>query len=144
MNKKELIRTISRELDSPMSQDKIAFVPELKYLLDMCKKHTLELESIFPCYTKEEEHAFELLCRAYVEARYNDRFAVGKEVIDILVPRIELLIRTVEKVGRDRIAFYDSKSRDSRSPESETDRVSGRRQKRKTAPTACTVKIFAA
>ena len=127
MNKKELIRTISRELDPPMSQDKIAFVPELKYLLDMCKKHT-----------------FELLCRAYVEARYNDRFAVGKEVIDILVPRIELLIRTVEKVGRDRIAFYDSKSRDSRSPESETDRVSGRRQKRKTAPTACTVKIFAA
>lgn len=65
-------------------------------------------------------------------------------MIDILVPRIELLIRTVEKVGRDRIAFYDSKSRDSRSPESETDRVSGRRQKRKTAPTACTVKIFAA
>ena len=144
MNKKELIRTISRELDSPMSQDKIAFVPELKYLLDMCKKHTLELESIFPCNTKEEEHAFELLCRAYVEARYNDRFAVGKEVIDILVPRIELLIRTVEKVCSDRIAFYDSKSRDSRSPESETDRVSGRRQKRKTAPTACTVKIFAA
>lgn len=81
---------------------------ELKYLLDMCKKHTLELESIFPCSTKEEAHAFELLCRAYVEARYNDRFAVGKEAIDILVPRIELLIRTVEKVCRDRIAFYDS------------------------------------
>ena len=136
MNKKELIRTSSRELDSPMSQDKIAFVPEPKYLLDMCKKHTLELESIFPCNTKEEEH--------YVEARYNDRFANGKEVIDILVPRIELLIRTVEKVCSDRIAFYDSKSRDSRSPESKTDRVSGRRQKRKTAPTACTVKIFAA
>lgn len=81
---------------------------ELKFLLDMCKKHTLDLVDIFPCRTKQEEQAFDLLCRAYVEARYNDNFVVTKEEIDVLVPRIELLIQTVEKVCRERIAFYDS------------------------------------
>ncbi len=81
---------------------------ELKFLLDMCKKHTLELVDIFPCRTKQEEQAFDLLCRAYVEARYNDNFVVTKENIDALIPRIELLLQTVEKVCRERIAFYDN------------------------------------
>lgn len=81
---------------------------ELKFLLDMCKKHTLDLVDIFPCRTKREEHVFDLLCRAYVEARYNDNFVVTKEDIDTLIPRIELLLQTVEKVCRERIAYYDS------------------------------------
>lgn len=81
---------------------------ELKFLLDMCKTHTLELVDIFPCGTKQEEHSFDLLCRAYVEARYNDNFVVTKEDVDALIPRIELLIQTVEKVCRERIAYYES------------------------------------
>lgn len=81
---------------------------ELKFLLDMCKKHTLELVDIFPCRTKQEEHVFDLLCRAYVEARYNDNFVVTKEEIDVLIPRIELLMQAVEKVCREHFAYYDS------------------------------------
>ena len=81
---------------------------ELKFLLDMCKKYTLDLVDIFPCRTKQEESVFDLLCRAYVEARYNDNFIVTKENIDTLLPRIELLLQAVEKVCRDRIAYYDS------------------------------------
>ncbi len=81
---------------------------ELKFLLDMCKKHTLDLVDIFPCRTKREEHVFDLLCRAYVEARYNDNFVVTKEEIDALIPRIELLLQSVEKICRERIAYYES------------------------------------
>ena len=58
---------------------------ELKFLLDMCKKYTLDLVDIFPCRTKQEESVFDLLCRAYVEARYNDNFVVTKEEIDVLI-----------------------------------------------------------
>ena len=81
---------------------------ELKFLLDMCKKYTLELVDVFPCRTEPEKHVFNLLCRAYVEARYNDNFIVTRNDIDTLVPRIEQLIQNVEKVCRERIAFYDS------------------------------------
>ena len=74
----------------------------------MCKKYTLELVDVFPCRTEPEKHVFNLLCRAYVEARYNDNFIVTRNDIDTLVPRIEQLIQNVEKVCRERIAFYDS------------------------------------
>ena len=81
---------------------------ELKFLLEMCKKHTLELVDIFPCKTEADARAFDRLCRAYVEARYNDDFIVTKADTDNLIPRIEHLKEVVEKVCRDRIAYYDS------------------------------------
>ncbi len=80
---------------------------ELKFLLDMCRKHTLELAEVFPCRTKWEKHVFDQLCKAYIEARYNDNFVVTKEEIDTLLPRIELLRDIVERVCRERIAYYD-------------------------------------
>lgn len=80
---------------------------DLKFLLDMCRKHTLELTEVFPCRTKWEKHVFDLLCKAYIEARYNDNFVVTKEEIDTLLPRIELLRDIVERVCRERIAYYD-------------------------------------
>lgn len=80
---------------------------ELKFLLDMCRKHTLELAEVFPCRTKWEKHVFDQLYKAYIEARYNDNFVVTKEEIDTLLPRIELLRDIVERVCRERIAYYD-------------------------------------
>lgn len=80
---------------------------DLKFLLDMCRKHTLELAEVFPCRTKWEKHVFDQLCKAYIEARYNDNFVVTKEEIDTLLPRIELLRDIVERVCRERIAYYD-------------------------------------
>ena len=49
---------------------------------------------------------FDLLRRAYLEARYNDKFVVTKADIDALVPKIELLRNIVEKVCKERIAEY--------------------------------------
>ena len=84
---------------------------DLEFLIEKCKPYTLELAKVFPRDTPEEERLFQLLQRAYVEARYNDDFAVSKDDTDALTVRVERLRDITEKVCRDRIAFYDSASR---------------------------------
>lgn len=79
---------------------------ELTFLLSKCKKHTSELTSVFPCNTPKEKHLFDLLRKAYVEARYNDDFVVTKEEINVLRSRIEILKPIVEKVCRQRLDYY--------------------------------------
>ena len=65
---------------------------DLQFLIEKCKPYTLELAKVFPCDTDEEKRLFDLLRRAYLEARYNKKnFIVTKADIDALVPKIELL-----------------------------------------------------
>ena len=80
---------------------------DLQFLIGKCKPYTLELAKVFPCDTDEEKRLFDLLRRAYLEARYNKKnFIVTKADIDVLVPKIELLRDIVEKVCKERIAEY--------------------------------------
>lgn len=76
---------------------------DLEFLIGKCKPYTLELAKVFPCDTDEEKRLFDLLRRAYLEARYNDKFIVTKEDIDALIPKIELLRNIVEKVCKEQI-----------------------------------------
>ena len=80
---------------------------ELDFLIEKCKPYTLELAKVFPCDTDEEKRLFDLLQRAYIEARYNSKFEITKEDIDALVPKIELLRDIVEKVCKERFDYYD-------------------------------------
>lgn len=80
---------------------------DLDFLIEKCKLHTLEVARVFPRNTPEEKRLFELLQRAYVEARYNDEFVVTKEEIGALLPKIELLRQIVEKVCKERFDYYD-------------------------------------
>lgn len=82
---------------------------DLASLMNQCKKHTLEIYRAFPQDTDEECRLFKLLQDAYVQARYNKHFAVTKEDIDALLPKVELLKQLVGKVCRERIAYYDSR-----------------------------------
>ena len=70
---------------------------DLEFLIGKCKPYTLELAKVFPCDTDEEKRLFDLLRRAYLEARYNDKFVVTKADIDALISKIELLRNLVEK-----------------------------------------------
>lgn len=80
---------------------------DLQFLIEKCKPYTLELAKVFPCDTDEEKRLFDLLRRAYLEARYNKKnFIVTKADIDALVPKIELLRDIVEKVCGIRINYY--------------------------------------
>ncbi len=79
----------------------------LSELMNAAKKHTTEIFEVFPCDTPEEKRLFDLLQRAYIESRYNPDFEITKEDIDALIPKVEQLRGIVEKVCRDRIAYYD-------------------------------------
>lgn len=71
---------------------------DLQFLIEKCKPYTLELAKVFPCDTDEEKRLFDLLRRAYLEARYNKKnFIVAKEDIDALIPKI-ILLRDVTKI----------------------------------------------
>ena len=80
---------------------------DLQFLIEKCKPYTLELAKVFPCDTDEEKRLFDLLRRAYLEARYNKKnFIVTKADIDALAPKIEQLRDIVEKVCKERINYY--------------------------------------
>ena len=80
---------------------------DLAFLMNECKKHTLEIYRAFPQDTDEERRLFKLLQDAYVQARYNKHFVVTRADIDALVPRIELLRDLTDTVCKERIEFYN-------------------------------------
>ena len=80
---------------------------DLSELMNAAKKHTTDIFKAFPHDTAEEKRLFDLLQRAYIESRYNPDFEITKEDIDALIPKVEQLRGIVEKVCRDRIAYYD-------------------------------------
>lgn len=82
---------------------------DLETLLKACKPYTEEIYKVFPRDTSEEERLFKLLQRAYVESRYNPDFEITKEDIDALLPKIECLRDVVERVCKERLAYYDSR-----------------------------------
>lgn len=82
---------------------------DLKELLKKTKCHTLELIKVFPRDTEEEERLFELLRRAYLDARYNPNFVVTKEDVDALHSKVEQLKQIVEKVCQERFEYYDKR-----------------------------------
>lgn len=64
---------------------------------------------IFPKNTKEEKDNFDLLKRAYVEARYNENYKITKEQLAYLVKRVEKLKAIVEEVCLKKIDSFDKK-----------------------------------
>lgn len=84
---------------------------DLSELMNAAKKHTAEIFKAFPRDTEKEKRLFDLLQRAYIESRYNPDFEITKEDIDALLLKIEQLRDIVEKVCRERIAFYNAQSK---------------------------------
>lgn len=78
----------------------------LSKLSNSVKKYSEDLKTVFPQDTPEEKRLFTLLKAAYVDARYNPHFAVTKEDIDALVPKVELLRDITERICTDRIRGY--------------------------------------
>ncbi|MDO4584241.1 MAG: HEPN domain-containing protein [Planctomycetia bacterium] len=70
---------------------------DLAKLRSATKSFAPELLAAFPLHTPEEKRLFDLLCRAYIEARYNSQFRVTKEEVESLKKSVELL-RDIVKV----------------------------------------------
>lgn len=79
---------------------------DLEALMGYCKKHALDVVTVFPRETEEDKRLFQLLRDAYIQARYNARFVVTKEDIDALVPKVERLRDLTERVCREQLAYY--------------------------------------
>ncbi len=68
--------------------------------------HAKEFLNIFPQDTEEEKECFDLLKRAYVEARYNKNYSITKEQLEYLIVKVENLKKIVEIVCENKINSF--------------------------------------
>jgi uncharacterized protein len=61
---------------------------------------------IFACSTQEEERLFELLRKAYIDARYSQKYKVTKKELEYLAERVKKLQRVTKEVCKERIESY--------------------------------------
>ena len=65
-----------------------------------------ELMKIFPKKTKEEQRLFKLLKKAYVEARYNDKYRITKKELEYLARRVKKLHAMARRICREKIEGF--------------------------------------
>jgi uncharacterized protein len=70
-----------------------------------------QLLTVFPIATEEERRRFQLLKRAYTEARYEPRYRITKEDLDYLADRVSHLREAVKHLCEQRIAKYEEEAR---------------------------------
>ena len=61
---------------------------------------------IFPRTTQEERRLFELLQKAYIDARYNRSYKITKKELGYLAERVKKLQRVTKEVCKERIESY--------------------------------------
>ena len=71
---------------------------DLKELNSLAASQNNQFLIIFPLATKEQKDCFELLQKAYIEARYNKNYKITKEQLEYLVGRVERLREVVKGV----------------------------------------------
>lgn len=81
---------------------------KLAELGGMVKRFSEELVRVFPKNADFEKNCFDLLCRAYIEARYNKDFAVTKEELIYMLERVEILKKITERICMAQIDYYDT------------------------------------
>lgn len=80
---------------------------KLKDLGGLTKKFSRDLVKVFPQNNPFEEHCYDLLCRAYIEARYNLDYAVTKEELEYMLERTEVLRDITLQICTAQLAEYD-------------------------------------
>ena len=61
---------------------------------------------VFPRTTPEEERLFELLQKAYIDARYNPKYKITKKELEYPAGRVKKLQRLTREVCKERIQTY--------------------------------------
>ena len=74
----------------------------------MVKRFSMELTKVFPQNTDAEKECFDLLCRSYIEARYNKDFSISQEQLEYLISRVDMLRDVTERLCKEKIAEYDT------------------------------------
>lgn len=78
----------------------------IKELSGMVKQFSLDLVTVFPQNSDFEKECFDLLCRSYIEARYNKDFKITREQLEYLLSRAEILRDMTNRLCIEKIASY--------------------------------------
>ena len=92
-----------------MSMVFINYAPKLhklNELIERVKSFSPELATVFPRSNEFENKTFELLCDAYINARYNNNFIVTKEELEYMLERTEVLKEITYRICAKRIEHY--------------------------------------
>lgn len=81
---------------------------KIQDLSGMVKRFSIELTTVFPQDTDTEKECFDLLCRSYIEARYNKDFRISAEQLEYLLSRVEMLKDITRRLCIQKIADYDA------------------------------------
>lgn len=66
----------------------------------------MRFSKAFPMATKQKQDRFDLLKRTYVDARYNDEYAITKADLDYLNERVQMLRKLTEEICKERIKGF--------------------------------------
>jgi HEPN domain-containing protein len=78
---------------------------KLNFLRSQAESHEPRLIPVWPRDTRFGQRCFELLRRAYVDARYSPHYAITPEELDWIGERIELLQSLVREICEERLAL---------------------------------------
>lgn len=78
----------------------------LEELGNLAKACNMEFGKVFPQASAEERRRFELLKKAYVDARYNMDYKISKEDLEYLSERVQLLRKLTEEICKEKIAGF--------------------------------------
>lgn len=81
---------------------------KLRELQSMVKSFSRDLSFVFPQDTEQARESYDLLCSAYIEARYNKHYEVGRDMIVYLASRLDFLREATHRLCMEKIAFYES------------------------------------
>jgi HEPN domain-containing protein len=73
---------------------------DLEKLRKLADAQASQLVRAFPCASETEKTRFELLNRAYVDARYDPGYAISRDDLDYLGDRVRVLRRITEETCR--------------------------------------------
>ncbi|WP_341791679.1 HEPN domain-containing protein [Rickettsia endosymbiont of Gonocerus acuteangulatus] len=76
---------------------------DIEELGGMAGNYSSKLLQVFPIATPERKECFELLKKAYVDARYDKNYKITKEQLLYLIERIEKLKEITERICMARI-----------------------------------------
>lgn len=80
---------------------------DLAKLLHHAVEFDRRLEDVFPRATEEDKRLFGLLQKAYVDARYNREYAIGKGELAHLHERVQILQSVVEMACPEQMGEHD-------------------------------------
>ncbi len=79
---------------------------DIEELGRQAKNLDAEFAKVFPNNTKEEKRLFELLQKAYIDARYKPEYSIKKEELEYLGQRVELLKELTGCICREKIEGF--------------------------------------